>query len=324
MVLQTPIAVVAHDRPEHLGVTLEALSRCAEFSECPLFIFCDAPRSGHHAKRAGEVRQLSHKWVAERGGRVIERPSNMGFGNLVDAVTALCNEYGCAIVVEDDVVAAPDFLSFMRSSLTRYENEERVYNVNGFMFFDAHPPQPTTLFLPTAFATGWATWQRAWRHFEWRPKGIEKFFADRDRRRQFDFDGKWRISNWLEKAMNGGLACWDPQWAYKIFDSGAVGLFPHQSLIWNTGMGCGMGVSGEAIPNFDQCHDKTFYGDLTMRDFEIPRLQGGWKFPEKIEVSDAGYQSMVEIFRRERARLRQQSRGPWWRRYPQSLLQKVW
>jgi hypothetical protein len=329
--LQTPIALVAHDRPQHLKATLEALSLNWEFEKCPLFIFCDAPRSPAHEERCAQVRSVAKQWATKWSGVVVERDFNMGFGNLISAVSQLCSEWGSAIVVEDDIIPAPDFISYMRACLKRYAKEERVFSVNGFMFYDDNPLPTPTFFLSTAFATGWATWRRAWEHFEWRPQGVEAFLAHRERRKSFDFNGKWRMSDWLEKAMKGNLACWDPQWAFKIFDSDAVGLFPNRSLIWNTGMGCGMGVSEEALPNFDQCHDQTFYGNLTRADFNKPRLlspssellSSSSIFPERVEVDPQAYQRMVTLFRRERARQRLASVGPWWKRYPQSLLKKI-
>ena len=303
----TAIGVFAHDRPEHLKFTLEALARCWDFDQCHVTIFCDGARTEEAEKRVALTREVAHA----SGYRVIERERNLCFGNLVLGVKQLCDETGSAIVIEDDVVPAPDFLRFMRESLYRYRDEERVMSINGMMFYGAHPPEPTTFFLPNAFATGWATWKRAWDQFEWAPVGWEEVLADKKRRAYWDFNGKWRISDWFEKAMRGGLACWDPQWAYKIFSTDSLSLFPSRSLIWNTGFGCGMGGTG--APTFEGS-DSFFYGDLTYQDFCKPRFETGWQYPKKIEVDQRAYKRMVQLFRKERREQRLRDRGPFWRR----------
>lgn len=313
-----PIGIFAHDRPDHLQRTLHALRRSPEFPSCPLTIFCDAPRTDEVIPRVAEVRRVAHEWVAEEGGRVIEREENWGFCNLVEGVSQLCAEFGATIVVEDDLYPAPDFLTYLRAGLWRYWEEERVMSINASMFEGAHPLHPTTFFLSTALATGWGTWQRAWRHFSWQPKNLLSFLSDEPKRNEFDFKGKWRISDWLEKAMRGELACWDPQWAFTIFDQGGLTLFPSRSLLWNTGLGCGMAYDGERVPTFEG-RERSFFGELEERDFDFPRLPAGWNYPERVEADRQAYKRMTSHFQRERRASRRALRGPFWRRQLRSL-----
>ncbi len=315
--MQSPIGVFAHDRPNHLQFCLEALKHCPEFSDCPVTIFCDGARTEEAERRVKDTRDVAKRWAQKENITVVEREENLCFGNLVQGVSQLCDEYGCAIVIEDDLAVAPDFLTYMRRSLKRYQHDERVYSINGFMFFDAQPKEPTTFFLPTAFATGWATWKRAWDHFEWRPKGWQDVLRDRKARNRWDFNGKWRMSDWFEKAMTGSLACWDPQWAYTIFSRGGVSLFPSRSLIWNTGFSCGM-MNPDGAQSLEG-RDPMSCGDLTYKDFKVPRFEAGWSYPEVVEVNQVAYERMVELFRAQRRSQRLANRGPWYKRLPASL-----
>jgi hypothetical protein len=185
----TPIAVFAYNRPLHLQITLEALGRCEGFEGDQVRIFCDAPRTPAQAAGVAEVRRLARDWTAAHGGTVCERAENFGFRNITAGVTDLCRAHGRVIVVEDDIVVAPDFLNYLHAALDRYADEPRVFLASAFMYADAQPPEPPLFFLPTALIWGWATWQRAWQHYDWNAPGWQELLADPRRRRRFDVGG---------------------------------------------------------------------------------------------------------------------------------------
>lgn len=280
-----PIAVFAHRRPVHLSLTLESLGRCSGYEETDLFVYCDAARASAEAPVVEKTCKVARAWVSEHGGKVVEREENMGFRNIVSGITELCARYGRVIVVEDDLVVSPDFLRYMRESLDRYEREPRVFLVSGFMYAVRHPPKPEVFFLPVSLTWGWGTWERAWKSFDWDADGWREFLADPRLRKRFDVNGCFPFSRMLESTMTGKLKTWDIQWCYAVFRAGGLGLYPRQSLVWNTGMGCGAHGRGQE-PVLDT-RMKQIHGSLTREDFTRPRLPSGWTFPQKIEVDEA-------------------------------------
>ena len=304
--MKTPIALIVHDRPEHLRVTLDHLTRCDQLEHCPVTIFCDAPRTEASVERALATQRLAGEWTATHGGTLIVRDENLCFGNSVQAVTQLCDAHGCAIVLEDDTVPAPDTLAYFRSGLLRYWNDPRVFNICASSIYGIHPPKPTTFFLSGFHPCGWATWKRAWDHFVWHPEGWEERLADTHFRRRWDFNGKWRQSDWFEKAMRGHLATWDPIWAYQTVHQGRFSLYPNRTLIYNTGLGCGM-MNGNPVPNFNS-PDPYLHGDLTLSDFQEPRFPQGWTYPEQVATDPAAYRRCIKFFRWQRHEQRRAKR----------------
>lgn len=280
-VYTTPIAVFAYNRPTHLRLALEALARCDRFAECDLFIFCDA------GKGVADTRSVAHRFVEQYGGRVIERPKSMGYHNIVEGITQMCDRYGRVIVVEDDVIAAPDFLSYMLAGLDRYEHEDRAFMISGFMYAFELADEPPAFFLPLAIIWGWATWARAWRHYEWFPKDWRRVLGDPGRRYRFDFEGTRSSARNIELIMSGKLNTWDVQWAFAMFQQEGLCLYPRRSLTWNCGMGGGVHAFGGLLKQGVIDHRIDYiHGHESREDYRKPRLNK-IVLPDRVEVDEA-------------------------------------
>src|SRR6185295_8831494 len=58
---------------------------------------------------------------------------NIGLKNsIITGVGNTARKHGKVIVVEDDLVSVPFFLSYMNEGLQRYERHERVFSVCGY------------------------------------------------------------------------------------------------------------------------------------------------------------------------------------------------
>lgn len=58
---------------------------------------------------------------------------NKGLGNsVIKGVTEVINRYGKAIVLEDDLILAPNFLFFMNQGLDKYKEETSVFSICGY------------------------------------------------------------------------------------------------------------------------------------------------------------------------------------------------
>ena len=79
--------------------------------------------------------------------RLIERgKENLGLArSIVSGVTELCEQYGRAIVLEDDFILHPFIFDFMLQSLDRYADDEQVAQVSGYLP-PIHPEVETDLF----------------------------------------------------------------------------------------------------------------------------------------------------------------------------------
>jgi len=162
---------------------------------------------------------------------------NQGLGNsIIGGVSAVLEEFGRVIVVEDDLELSPGFLTYMNTALEQYADEENVYQVSGYMFESPEISQMSSaLFLPWTVSWGWATWDRAWKHFEPEAPGWERVRGDRRLRHQFNVDGSYGYANMLVCQMSGLIDSWAVRWYWSVFMRGGVVLYPPVSLVRNAG-----------------------------------------------------------------------------------------
>ncbi|MCK6425907.1 MAG: glycosyltransferase family 2 protein [Burkholderiaceae bacterium] len=243
-----PIALFVFDRPEHTRRCLDALARNPEFSDSPLFVFSDGSRQRSDLDRVEAVRRLVHQWP-HPAKTIHEAPANRGLAaSVIAGVTQLCHRMGRAIVVEDDLVTAPTFLAYMNHALDHYRDDAQVMQISGHMY----PVEPAgthdAVFLPLATSWGWATWERAWRHFDPDMTQYEALRRDPQLRRRFDADGAMPYFTYLERQRKGQADSWFIRWYLSLFHRRGLVLYPRRSLVRNlgfdgSGVHCGHGGS---------------------------------------------------------------------------------
>ena len=82
----------------------------------------------------------------------------------LDWVFSLVEE---AIILEDDCLPDPSFFPFCTELLERYRNETQVGLIAGFSHLDeSFPFQDSYVFSIMVGIWGWATWRRAWQHYD--------------------------------------------------------------------------------------------------------------------------------------------------------------
>lgn len=312
-----PIGVFAYNRPHHLKLCLEAIERSEKLlgRHLPTYIFCDYPKSEEQRLKVEETRKVAQDWGK---ANVVLREKNFGFRNITEGISFLCASYGQAIIIEDDIIIAPDFLPFMCTSLEKYADDPEVFMISGFIYFGM-PKNPRCFFLPEALIWGWATWQRAWKHYSWIPLGWESFIKDKKRKYLFDYFGSMKYSKMLELTMKGKLKTWDIQWSFIQFQHQGLCLCPSQSLIWNCGNGGGTHGSKELDNDPKKClKEQYIHGDLSLEDFTEPRMFKGdideTVFPKRRAVDKRAMRFLALIFLRERIK-KEGRKLPLYRRY---------
>lgn len=228
-----PIALFAYNRPVHLARTLSALQANPLAHESELFVFSDGPKHPQDRSAVDAVRRVIEQ--CEGFGRVSvqEQPTNLGLAqSIIGGVTKLVERYGRIIVVEDDLVVAPGFLSFMNQALSQFLTETRVMQIAGYMF---PIPQAVALgdvfFARQAASCGWATWARAWKHFSANSDELSRQIGLTGRRHEFDLDGTYPYFAHLRKQAEGQLDVWGVRWHASMFLHNGLCLYPTQSLV---------------------------------------------------------------------------------------------
>lgn len=236
-----PVALFVYNRPEHTRRAVEALAANALAGETPLYIFSDAPRNGAARQSVEVVRAYIRAISGFQSITIVERETNFGLArSIIDGVTSLCAKHGRVIVVEDDLVTSPHFLSYMNDALWRYDHEERVMQIAGYMFPVSLTLDEDALFLPFTSSWGWATWERAWRHFDASGSGHRRLVEDESLRRAFDLNGKYGYFQMLESQLRGETDSWAIRWYLSVFLTNGLTIYPKKTLVKN----CGFDGSG--------------------------------------------------------------------------------
>ena len=231
---KTPLAVFVYNRLEHTKRMLASLEICHRLDECQVYIFSDGPKSIKEQQAAESVREIVHTWGQQHSVQIVESAVNLGLAkSIVGGVTRLCNEYGRVIVVEDDLVLHPQFLNYMLQALERYETDDRVAQISGYMFPARHEKKTDAFFLPFITTWGWATWSRAWRLFDWHPDitALEQSKLSR----RFDLNNTYPFASMLKDQLAGRVQSWGILFYWAVFSESKLVLHPRLSLVRNEG-----------------------------------------------------------------------------------------
>ena len=234
--MTAPIALFVYNRPEHTRRTVEALRANHLASDSDLFVYADAARSPEAQATVQAVREYVRRIDGFRSVTVVERETNWGVDpSVIDGVTTLCEARGEVIVLEDDLVTSRWFLTYMNRALDRYRDEERVMQVTGYMFPVTGLDETRACFMSFISSWGWATWKRAWDHFDPLATGYEKLRSDKQLRAAFDLDGSFEYFDMLEQNVRGASGAWDIRWYLSVFEKKGLTLYPQKSLVNNIG-----------------------------------------------------------------------------------------
>jgi hypothetical protein len=236
--LKTPVALLLFNRPETTRRVFEAVRRARP---ARLLVVADGPRKD----RPGEgdlcaaVRAVVDgiDWPCE----VLKEYSecNLGCRNRVssglDWVFKVAEE---AIILEDDCLPHPDFFRFCEALLERYREDDRVVMIGGTNYLRDKLDIRESFCFSRYFAIwGWATWRRAWAHFDLAMRDWPEL------KRQGQLNGFYRqsfvrkhLAAMFDLAYLGKLDTWDVQWFYSCLFNNGLSVVPRRNLISNIGL----------------------------------------------------------------------------------------
>jgi len=233
-----PICLFVYNRLEHTIACINALKNNNLAKESELFIFSDYAKNEKDILDVNRVRMYLENIDGFKKVNIIMREKNFGLANnIIDGVTKIVNEYGKIIVLEDDLVTSSDFLKYMNDGLELYADEEKVASIHGYVYPLPHYERLTeTFFIRGADCWGWATWARAWKHFEPDGKKLLKELKRQHLSKKFNFNNSYPYVNMLEDQIKGRNNSWAIRWYASAFINNMYTLYPRQSLVQNIGM----------------------------------------------------------------------------------------
>ncbi|WP_298645742.1 glycosyltransferase [uncultured Proteiniphilum sp.] len=242
-----PILLFTYNRPSHTQQTLNALLNNALCSESELFVFSDGYKNETDKKGVQEVRKIIHSLDGFRKVHFIENTHNLGLAeNIITGVTRVIGDYGKVIVLEDDLVTSPYFLTFMNEALDMFETENRIGHIHGYCYPLSELPE--AFLIKWTGSWGWATWKRAWQEFNPDGKALLNEIKSRKLSRSFDFNGKYPYTRMLRHQVKGQNNSWAIRWNASLFLKDMLSVNAGRSLVKNIGFdGSGTHSSSQDI-----------------------------------------------------------------------------
>ena len=282
---QAPIALFLYRRLEHSVRTVEALQANPEAKTSDLFVFCDGARSEKDSAEVDAVRSYARRITGFRSVSVIEAPGNRGLSAaIMSGVGQILGKFDRVVVIEDDIVCSRPFLSWVNKALDRYEREDRVFCISGYVYPIELAKGALPFFLLGADCWGWATWKRAWSRFRADGGQLRREIVERKLRRRLDFDNTYPYMRMLEDQIARHNDSWAIRWYASALLSDGYCLYPPTSLVENTGLD-GSGTHSHKSRSYESQR-------TNIADWDLPDV------PES--ESREGYEAFKTFFRRER------------------------
>jgi hypothetical protein len=144
-----------------------------------------------------------------------------------------------AIILEDDCVPHHTFFPFCENLLERYRDDRRILSVSGQnLLFGRKRTQYSYYYSHYTFVWGWATWKRAWQHFDF---DMKLWSEIKERNFLHDILGNSQaVKDWskiLQKVYDGRIDTWDYRWMFSCWVQNGLHIHPNVNLVSNIGFG---------------------------------------------------------------------------------------
>ena len=234
--LRAPIVLVVHARPDTTAALLEIV-RAANPSR--VFVVGDGPRAAdtEQEKRCAAIRELIEEADFDCRLDVDFADGNLGLKRRIETgLDWVFEQVEEAIVLEDDCLPSRSFFTFCDELLERYRDDTRVLSISGDNFaLPSRRPGPSYGFSRYPLIWGWATWRRAWRHYEptlaaWPELEHSGWLGS-------IFDAPNAVQYWSyifgEQRARGDT--WDTAWLFASWLAGGLCVVPQRNLVTNVG-----------------------------------------------------------------------------------------
>lgn len=295
-----PIALFVYNRPEHTLRTLEALRKNEGAEGSELYIFADGVKENAGVSERNKVESVQ-KIIREVSGfskitiETAERNKGLA-ASLTYGIEKVLQHTETVIVLEDDILALPSFLSFCNEALEKYKGNETVMAVSGYAY-PIEGTNETAYFLKTGACWGWATWRRAWKHFQPDAGALLQELEERTEVNEFNFSGSNDYSGMLRMHIDGRISSWAVCWYASVFLKGGLTVYPPASLTVNTGM------DGSGTHYNTPVREKEVLGSAKSAPVT-------WNFPNEVQVDQNATQKLTAYFWSQQERsLKQKVKG---------------
>jgi len=235
----TPILFLIFNRPDTTEKVFEIIRN---IKPSKLFVSADGPRKNKEGEKekCEQTRKIIDRvdWDCE----VLKNFSNENLGckkGVVKGINWFFENIKEGIIIEDDCILEDSFFLFVQEMLSRYRNDEQVMHIGAANFQDGiKRGDASYYFSKFCHVWGWATWRRAWNHYDVAIKGFDKFKSEN--KISSILPDKKMQKHWLklfQTVYDNALDTWDFQWVYTVWEQKGMSIIPNVNLVSNIGFG---------------------------------------------------------------------------------------
>lgn len=233
-----------YNRSYHTEQVITALKQNTVLPQ-KLFVFQDGLRQGQDGCEWKKVNDLIQNinWCERE---IIVSEYNKGLAaSITSGINYVFKEYDAVIVLEDDCVAAANYINFMQQCLEKYKDNRKVYSVSGYSWpFTLKKTQYDVYGLGRISSWGWGTWKDRWNTFEKDYELIRRMKQEKNASKNLAMWGG-DLEDMLVGNVRGNIDSWAVFWALNVISREGICINPYKSLIKNigtdgTGVHCGV------------------------------------------------------------------------------------
>lgn len=283
-----PIILFTYNRPWHTQQTINALTKNKLADQSDLIVFSDGPQNAKDNVQVTSIRNSLKKVRGFNKVIVFERKENWGLANsIISGVTQVINEFGKAIVLEDDLITSPCFLQYMNDALNFYQDEKSVFSITGYNLPENVMAIPSDYkqdiyFNYRCHSWGWGTWKDRWDKTDWKVSTFQQFINNRQAVKSFQRGGDDLLTMLLNQ-MEGRIDSWAIRWCFTHFQQNAYCVYPIKSLLTN------IGFDNSGVHCLEKAK-KLYTGSI---DYTTQHFQ----FTKKIEINNQLINNFCKVFR---------------------------
>jgi hypothetical protein len=231
----TPVLIITFNRLD----CVKALFKRLKLVKPPiLYVFSDGPRETlvNESEIIREIR--SHildvvDWECEIKTLFNDENEGCKLG-VTSAINWFFENEEMGIILEDDCIPNDSFFQFCAELLEKYRYDENVLHIGGTNPLGVTSTHEDYYFSKFNRIWGWASWRRAWNHYDVNITFWPEIKAANMLNDFFDLKTVKYYTNILDEVYKGNINTWDYQWFLCRLLHG-VAIIPSKNLISNIG-----------------------------------------------------------------------------------------
>jgi hypothetical protein len=311
------VLFLTFNRPETTQRVFEAIRAAAP---ARLYVAADGPRADRpdEAARCTAVREIATTIDWPCTVRTLFRDNNLGCRVAVStAIDWFFAHEPEGIILEDDCLPDLSWFRFADEMLARYRDDERIMCISANHFHGrTHQPEASYFFSRYNHCWGWASWRRAWQHYD---RDMEAWprLRNTDWLRSVGMGSRLFQRYWrsiFDMAREGKTVdSWAYRWTFSSWTRNGLTVLPARNLVVNIGIGTDATHTSEADPrlqklplerlSFPLRHPLAVERDIAAdewtdrRHFGITMLQAAISMMERVPPLRTTYQLARPLLR---------------------------